>query len=641
MPERLKFKIGNKNDLALVKPEANSILITKEGDIYLDTGPEDTDRIAIVDQAKQIANQQDVLQSAKDYADQVKKDLLGEDVNEAYDTLKEIADWINGNGVDAVELTEAIAKETKNREEGDQKVANDINNSLINDVILNDTTNQSKIYGYEIQDATIEGDKCTITFKQSNIVYQVKDKLNYDGQPCHLSQKFEVIAINVDDNSSKIQIQDIDPVASDRYFCFFNTGEQEIQSIPLTQEAIVASKESAYLTCSTRPYATNMIDFQNDKNYAIALGNDNKAFGRGAFVAGRQNWVHQDTGAAVGRKNHAGYCSFVSGRESKALAEYSSAFGRIVQTYGNASFATGQGNTTKGLASFACGLNNIATGKASFVAGYNNQKVIGTYAAAFGNSHQTVDGLNAFVSGFQNTTNGANAVCFGCYNQALANQAFTAGIGLIQNNENSIAFGSYNDNQTNNLFEIGNGNKDKRSNAFAVDKNGNAILGAEPTEDKHAATKQYVDKNSQVLVNIETDTGYDEAGNKTFFSPTTCKTYSNGIKIISGYVMEESFSDGVSYFPNNSAGYDCPYEVSEENYEFKFSSPLLVKRKDITGNNQIKLYQYEMMWGMDKANSVMFVVDDTMTELLKSNTYTTYSEQLVPFEIICTPKTTL
>lgn len=58
--------------------------------------------------------------AAKVYADGIKSDLLGEGaISETYDTLKEIADWIETSGVDATDLSSAIAAETRAREEAD------------------------------------------------------------------------------------------------------------------------------------------------------------------------------------------------------------------------------------------------------------------------------------------------------------------------------------------------------------------------------------------------------------------------------------------------------------------------------------------------------------------------------------------
>ena len=66
-------------------------------------------------------------QNAKDYADSVKNAILGEGISETFDTLVEIQNWINGAGVNATELTEAIAAEAKLRGEEDTKLQNQIN----------------------------------------------------------------------------------------------------------------------------------------------------------------------------------------------------------------------------------------------------------------------------------------------------------------------------------------------------------------------------------------------------------------------------------------------------------------------------------------------------------------------------------
>ena len=64
------------------------------------------------------------LEDAKKYTDEVKKAILTGDtekeLKEAYDTLVEIQEWIEGAGVNVTELTEAIAAEAKAREEADK-----------------------------------------------------------------------------------------------------------------------------------------------------------------------------------------------------------------------------------------------------------------------------------------------------------------------------------------------------------------------------------------------------------------------------------------------------------------------------------------------------------------------------------------
>lgn len=68
--------------------------------------------------------------NAKAYTNKVKTDILGEGITETFDTLVEIQDWINGDGVNATELTAAIAEEARLREAGDSAVTTDMNTKV-------------------------------------------------------------------------------------------------------------------------------------------------------------------------------------------------------------------------------------------------------------------------------------------------------------------------------------------------------------------------------------------------------------------------------------------------------------------------------------------------------------------------------
>ena len=61
--------------------------------------------------------------NAKAYADGIKDALLGDGIKETFDTLVEIQNWIEGDGINATELTEAIADEAELRENADKKIA--------------------------------------------------------------------------------------------------------------------------------------------------------------------------------------------------------------------------------------------------------------------------------------------------------------------------------------------------------------------------------------------------------------------------------------------------------------------------------------------------------------------------------------
>lgn len=57
--------------------------------------------------------------AAKAYADGIKSDLLGDDLADTFNTLKDVQDWVDTHGVEATNLSAALAAETKAREEAD------------------------------------------------------------------------------------------------------------------------------------------------------------------------------------------------------------------------------------------------------------------------------------------------------------------------------------------------------------------------------------------------------------------------------------------------------------------------------------------------------------------------------------------
>jgi hypothetical protein len=65
------------------------------------------------------AAEKKALADAKAYADEIKADLLGDDLADTFNTLKDVQDWVNTHGVEATNLSTALANETKAREEAD------------------------------------------------------------------------------------------------------------------------------------------------------------------------------------------------------------------------------------------------------------------------------------------------------------------------------------------------------------------------------------------------------------------------------------------------------------------------------------------------------------------------------------------
>lgn len=66
------------------------------------------------------AEEQRILQEAKDYIDSVKDSILGEGITEAYDTLVEIENWLKTQGVKIKDIFLAITQETKARQTEDK-----------------------------------------------------------------------------------------------------------------------------------------------------------------------------------------------------------------------------------------------------------------------------------------------------------------------------------------------------------------------------------------------------------------------------------------------------------------------------------------------------------------------------------------
>ena len=98
------------------------------------------------------------LTDAKAYTDQIKKEILtGESTDvlqETYDTLLEISNWINGDGVNTTELTDAIASESNRAKEVEANLGT---------LITNEATNRANaikasIESLDVEDSTVDGE---------------------------------------------------------------------------------------------------------------------------------------------------------------------------------------------------------------------------------------------------------------------------------------------------------------------------------------------------------------------------------------------------------------------------------------------------------------------------------------------------
>lgn len=167
------------------------------------------------------------------------------------------------------------------------------------------------------------------------------------------------------------------------------------------------------------------------------------------------------------------------------------------------SIALGQDNTASGTGAISMGTK---------VSGQSGNTSSGNGSVAIGSS-LTASGNYAVALGTLNTSSGQAALAIG--RESTANAHFSSAIGLrnIASGAGSFVIGARNEEDTNALdatrgitgarkyiLIVGNGTADDaRSNAMTVDWDGNEVLagkltlGAAPTANMDAATKQYVD----------------------------------------------------------------------------------------------------------------------------------------------------
>ena len=225
----------------------------------------------------------------------------------------------------------------------------------------------------------------------------------------------------------------------------------------------------------------------------------------GAFRAG---YIQNDRWNA----DSLGYASFAAGYNTKASADYSTAFGRDVIVEGTNSFSAGRQNKALGFASIALGFDAVASANYSF-AGGNMARAEGINSFAFG-ENVNAGGINSIAFG-KNATAGTDAIAMGSSASADHASAIALGrntlsdlTGAIAIGENVNAYGSrsvglgynlnapsygetvigYNNtnysaqsasliNADDRLFTVGNGsNSSNLSDAFIIYKDGDAFL---------------------------------------------------------------------------------------------------------------------------------------------------------------------
>lgn len=278
-------------------------------------------------------------------------------------------------------------------------------------------------------------------------------------------------------------------------------------------------------------------------------GYDNRAILIGSHAEGADNVAEGKYSHVEGRFNYAGYACHAEGRNTKALGEHSHAEGHSTQAIGNQSHAQGHSTKAIGVNSTAVGQSSEAHGKVASANGYYT-KAIGdysmaegsralalsydSYASGSGSSDYTgelkADVVNAYWKENKNilaaTSQGARAfgqdcLASGAYSlatgfqtNAAAENSSTFGRGTKATARYQTALGRWNAEDNNALLVVGNGSSDDDpSNAFAVNANGTATVGAEPVNDFDVTTKRYVENRISTYI---TNNAYGSPNSKFY-----------------------------------------------------------------------------------------------------------------------------
>ena len=165
------------------------------------------------------------------------------------------------------------------------------------------------------------------------------------------------------------------------------------------------------------------------------------------------NSYKNDDGTNIIKNIASGNYSHAEGGSTKASGNYSHAEGGHTIASNGFSHAEGYQSTASGMYSHAEGFNTTASGSCSH-AECDSTKASGTSSHAEG-SNTTASGDYSHAGGYHTTANQKYQTVIGAYN-------------IYNENEN---------NKIDKLFVVGNGtDNNNRSNAFIVDKDGNAIV---------------------------------------------------------------------------------------------------------------------------------------------------------------------
>jgi len=261
--------------------------------------------------------------------------------------------------------------------------------------------------------------------------------------------KFEtMLEVNNTVNDIKKQINDINENIKNTDLKI-NTLNEDIQNIDIEIENVPG--QSYIIDGEKKGEMFN----NDDTNHNIASGNYSHAEGFGTDASGRNSHAEGNQTKATKQDSHA------EGSGTSASNEGAHAEGTGTTASGINAHAEGFVTYAEGYYSHAEGSGTIALGYCSHVEGYSSI-ASGYYSHAEG-FNTTASGYCSHAEGYETTASGYCSHSSGF--KTCADKDYMTAIGM---------WNKYGDDYL--LFAVGNGSNNARSNAFTVDKSGNATI---------------------------------------------------------------------------------------------------------------------------------------------------------------------
>ena len=377
---------------------------------------------------------------------------------------------------------------------------------------------------------------------------------------------------------------------------------------------ITSANHSEIFNCYKNDDGTNTIKNIASGNYSHAEGSGTKAEGNNSHAEGSNTTA-------------SGKCSHAEGFNTIASNGFSHAEGYHTKASGSSSHAEGDNTTASGNYSHAEGNNTTASGDYSHTEGYYT-KASGMYSHTEGyytkasSSSSHAEGGSTTASGNRSHAEGSATTASGDYSHAggyhtTANQTYQTVIG---------AYNTYNGSENNKidkLFVVGNGtDNNNRSNAFIVDKDGNAIVQNNLTVNNNKIMSS--DLNIYYFIKNSSDSSL--LLNKDF----TYVNITGGDINVNFFYVDEYGNRKYYAIPNNEEGWPMivnkAYKISIVNGEItseEVNLSNISKAIDIVTNN---VYTYaNSTWTIDNEQKFIVSKDNstiTSNALVSDTLYT-------------------